>query len=102
MADLPDRSSPQEDPAPAPVVRQPPRWHFVLYGHATLSLLALSSVLYLDSQISGIYQNSVAHTRVWELRQDAYARLNQLPDDLIEPDLRSTSKDDAMFESERL
>jgi PAS domain S-box-containing protein len=102
MADTPDPVDTREDSTSASAVRQPPRWHFVLYGLATLSLLALSSVLYLDAQISGIYQDSVAHTRVWELRQETYARLSQLESDLIEPDLRSSSKDDAMLESERL
>ena len=101
MADLPDRSTAPDDPAVAAVVRQPPRWHFVLYGLATLSLLALSSVLYLDGQIGAIYQSSVAHTRVWELRQESYARLSRLEINLIEPDLRSGSQDDAILESER-
>jgi PAS domain S-box-containing protein len=102
MAETPDRVPVRGDSPSAPEAPSLPRWHFVLYGLATLSLLALSSVLYLDGEISGIYSRSVAHTRVWESRQETYAHLTQLASDLIEPDLRSGSRDDAMLESERL
>jgi len=102
MAAIPDRASSPEDPLPASAVRQPPCWHYVLYGLGTLSLIALASVLYLDTQISGTYSRSVAHTRVWAARQETYAQLSRLANSLIEPGARSAARGDARVESMRL
>ena len=46
MAETPDRVPVRGDSPSVPEAPSLPRWHFVLYGLATLSLLALSSVLY--------------------------------------------------------
>ncbi|MFN0009993.1 MAG: PAS domain S-box protein [Planctomycetota bacterium] len=102
MAEIPDRPSLPEDLPATCSVRQPPRWHYVLYGLGTIALVALGSVLYLDTQISEIYSRSVAHTRVWAARQETYASLARLANDVVEMDTGSTPRGNPKIEAKGL
>jgi PAS domain S-box-containing protein len=79
-----------EDPSSPPVGRLPPPWHLVLFSLATLSVLALSGLLYLDTRVNAFYAHSVAETRRWSDRQESYAQLGKLATDLVELSIDSS------------
>ena len=101
----------RDKPQPAPLRAEPastvrerkaPPLHLVLYGLASLSLLALAGVLFLDRQVNVFYSNSVAQTRAWSDRQESYAQLARLSRSLVESELESPTGEDAGARFERL
>ncbi len=46
-------------------VKRTPRWHLVYYFLAAFDLLTISGSLYLNHQLMGIYESSVASNQVW-------------------------------------
>jgi len=83
-------------------VRKPPPWHLVLYCLTSLSVLALGGVLFLDSQVNSFYEHSVAQTRIWSNRQESYAELRRLANELVEPSHESAEGLDPALYVERV
>src|SRR6185436_17241603 len=82
--------------------RRSPPLHLVLYGLASLSLLALAGVLFLDSQVNVFYSNSVAQTRAWSDRQESYAQLARLSRGLVDSEVEAPTGEGAEPRLERL
>ena len=56
-------------------VKRPRKWHLIYYFLAAFDLLTISGSLYLNHQLMGIYESSVASNQVWADIQSQFINL---------------------------